>query len=90
VVNFVNEHEKETNSGIFIVRPKPSKALSPHSEKYGEHEDHDESQQPELATFIVRRKPMALRPSGILSPHTEESNVEESDDIESGVEASER
>jgi hypothetical protein len=85
-VNFV----KKSNSGTFIVRPKPSKALSPHSEQSGEHENDDGAQQPELATFIVRSKPMTLRSSGTLSPHTEESDVEESDDEESGVEASER
>jgi hypothetical protein len=90
VVNFVNEHEKETNSGIFIVRPKPSKALSPHSEKSGEYENDNDAQQPELSTFIVRPKSMALRPSGTLSPHTEESDLDESDDVESGAEASER
>jgi hypothetical protein len=80
VVNFV----KKSDSGTFIVRPKPSKALSPHTEKSGEHKNDGDARQPELATFIVRPKPpTALRPP-------EESDVEESDDEESGAEASER
>jgi hypothetical protein len=89
-VDFVNEHVKESKSGSFIVRPKPSKAVSPHSEKSGEHENDDDVQQPAPVTFIVRPKPVVLRPSGTLSPHTEESDVAESDDDASGVEASER
>lgn len=86
VVNFVNGRVKKSNSGTFIVRPKPSKALSPHSDKSSEHEHDDDVPK----TFIVRPKPMALRSSSTLSPHTEESEVEESDYVESGAEASER